>query len=441
MFKKIYFKVTLYKAYFLKNIPFIVVGLVLGSLVSIFKVSIIKFINSAQPHQEIIGINGLYTINKLPSSITNLISYGLTVTKENNHLDASPLVKSWAMNPANTEYTFQLNNHLTWHNGKKFTAYDVNYVFSGTKFQAINNTTLKAVTDTPFAPFLALVDKPLFMRDLVGVGPYQVTSIDYQDSYIKDLYLKSLTSSPDKEFHFYADEKSVISAYRMGKIDIIDKIEDSTPLQSWPKTEITPTLDYQRYLALFINTDKFKDKKFRQALAYATPKPLDRKDRCLGPISPNSWAFNNDVKSYDQNTTRAKELFDKNSPNSISIALNDPRLLPLAEDIKSAWNSTLGITVSISIVGSFDTDNYDVILAYGGIPTDPDQYQFWHSTQKTNITKENNSRIDKLLEEGRLTFDPVERKKIYLDFQRYLLEESPAIFLSYPTVYSISRVK
>jgi peptide/nickel transport system substrate-binding protein len=60
---------------------------------------------------------------------------------------------------------------------------------------------------------------------------------------------------------------------------------------------------------------------------------------------------------------------------------------------------------------------------------------------ETNLTKINNSRIDKLLEEGRQTFDLQKRKEIYFDFQKYLLEESPVIFLSYPTTYFISRVK
>ncbi|MDD3998930.1 MAG: hypothetical protein PHR98_02415, partial [Candidatus Shapirobacteria bacterium] len=66
---------------------------------------------------------------------------------------------------------------------------------------------------------------------------------------------------------------------------------------------------------------------------------------------------------------------------------------------------------------------------------------FWHSTQtKTNITKINHPPIDKLLEEGRQTFDQQERKKIYQEFQKILLEESPAIFLKYPILYTVSRI-
>ena len=59
----------------------------------------------------------------------------------------------------------------------------------------------------------------------------------------------------------------------------------------------------------------------------------------------------------------------------------------------------------------------------------------------TNITHLNNSRIDKLLEQGRQTFDQQARKQIYYDFQKYLLEESPAIFIKFPTTYNISRLK
>jgi len=116
--------------------------------------------------------------------------------------------------------------------------------------------------------------------------------------------------------------------------------------------------------------------------------------------------------------------------------------LPLAEEIKTSWQNILEIPVSITIENQPNFDDYDTILTYGAITKDPDQYLFWHSTQtNTNITKLNNPRIDKLLEEGRQTNDQIERKKIYQDFQTYLLEEVPAIFLYYPTTYTVTRIK
>ena len=78
-------------------------------------------------------------------------------------------------------------------------------------------------------------------------------------------------------------------------------------------------------------------------------------------------------------------------------------------------------------------------MASQEIPADPDQYTLWHSTQSTNITGYNSPKIDKLLEDGRKISDKEERKAIYLDFQRFLVEDTPAAFLFHPTVYTIIR--
>jgi peptide/nickel transport system substrate-binding protein len=79
-------------------------------------------------------------------------------------------------------------------------------------------------------------------------------------------------------------------------------------------------------------------------------------------------------------------------------------------------------------------------LAILDTPDDPDQYSIWHSTQEaTNITHYENPRIDKLLEDGRSEIDLASRRRIYLDFQRFLVEDSPAAFLYYPATYTVSR--
>ncbi|MCG2691827.1 hypothetical protein L6272_03300, partial [Microgenomates group bacterium] len=92
----------------------------------------------------------------------------------------------------------------------------------------------------------------------------------------------------------------------------------------------------------------------------------------------------------------------------------------------------------VKIVNSIDPD-FQALLVAQEIPLDPDQHALWHSTQDTNITHYSDLKIDKLLEDGRKISDQAKRKEIYQDFQRFLLEDSPAIFLSYPTTYTISR--
>ena len=65
----------------------------------------------------------------------------------------------------------------------------------------------------------------------------------------------------------------------------------------------------------------------------------------------------------------------------------------------------------------------------------------WHSTRQENITNLKNPKIDKLLEDGRRMADLEDRKEKYFEFQKVLSEESPVVFLSHPTIYSIRRKK
>jgi ABC-type transport system substrate-binding protein len=115
-----------------------------------------------------------------------------------------------------------------------------------------------------------------------------------------------------------------------------------------------------------------------------------------------------------------------------------PILLDVAEKIAQDWRE-IGVTTSVQVASTIPPD-YQAFLAIYDIPNDPDQYATWHSSQTaTNISHYANPRIDKLLEEGRLELDKEKRREIYLDFQRFLLEDAPAIFLYHPITYTITR--
>ena len=107
------------------------------------------------------------------------------------------------------------------------------------------------------------------------------------------------------------------------------------------------------------------------------------------------------------------------------------------EDKKLCDN--LLIQTNIKISNFPDTNNYQMLLIGQESSLDPDQYFMWHSGQATNFTNYKNTRIDSLLETGRQTIDFEERKTIYQEFQQYLLEDPPAIFLHYLNKFSIAR--
>ncbi len=112
-------------------------------------------------------------------------------------------------------------------------------------------------------------------------------------------------------------------------------------------------------------------------------------------------------------------------------------MLSVAEQIKADWEE-LGIETEIQLIHSPE-EEFEALLVSQQIPRDPDQYVIWHSTQTTNLSQYKSPKLDMLLEDGRKTLNQDERREIYQDFQRFLVEDSPAVFLFYPTVYSISR--
>ena len=99
-----------------------------------------------------------------------------------------------------------------------------------------------------------------------------------------------------------------------------------------------------------------------------------------------------------------------------------------------------GLSAELNVASFNRPDNFDMFLAFLKVPVDPDQYYFWHSTQKAgNIGSYSNVKADLLLEKGRSTINIEDLEKDYFDLQKTLLDDPPAIFLYYPYVYTIKR--
>ncbi len=445
MLTKLHFKIEYLLSFIKRRFFTIIVGVSVGFCAIFFRNQIIEFVKLPIFRKESIGIDGIYTIKNMPEEIVNKISYGLTINSENDKPAISPIIDSLTIENDNKDYIFTLKDNIFWHNGKKLISSDIDYSsISGIKVIPIGEDKIKISLEKEFSPVLSVLSKPLFKKNTIGLGLYKIKNYTLQEGYLKTLnLLPTKDNLPKITYRFYQNENDLINAYKLGDVNQIKISSLPDELTKWNKSNISQEIETNnKYSAIFINTKKINNKQLRQALAYATPKPKDNNARCLGPISPNSWAYNPNVKNYDYDTAHARELFEPNKIDSINLAVGDRRLLTVAENIKNHWENTLGLKTNITIENQIDTENFDTILTYATIPHDPDQYLFWHSTQtKSNLTKLDNSRIDKLLEEGRFVIDPLERKNIYQDFQKFLLEESPAIFLSYPNTYTITRVK
>lgn len=217
------------------------------------------------------------------------------------------------------------------------------------------------------------------------------------------------------------------------------------------------------YLGYNFKKPLFQDKRVRQALAYAINKQeiidgvlLGYGTAATGPYKPDTWVYNPNVPKYTYDPDHARQLLaeagwadsdnngilDKNGAElSFTIVTNQGNdLRSKTGEIIQRRFKEVGVNVKLRIIewatflkefinpGNFDA----TILGWTGGP-EPDQYNIWHSSKtgprELNFIGFKNAEVDRLLEEGRRTFDLQQRKAYYDRFQYILAEEQPYTFL------------
>jgi peptide/nickel transport system substrate-binding protein len=218
------------------------------------------------------------------------------------------------------------------------------------------------------------------------------------------------------------------------------------------------------YLGFRLSHPFFKDKRVRQAIAHAADKKalidgvlLGLGQEATGPYKPGTWAFNPGVRKYPHDPARAKALLAEagwkekdgvlvkdGQPFEFTVltnAGNDARAKTAA--ILQQNLAEVGIRMKIrtvewaAFINEFiDKRKFDAVILGWNITPDPDQFDIWHSS-KTGPKELNhvgfaNPEVDRLLDEGRSTFDLEQRKKAYFRIQEILAEEQPYVFLYVP---------
>ena len=220
------------------------------------------------------------------------------------------------------------------------------------------------------------------------------------------------------------------------------------------------------YLGFRLSHPFFKDSKVRQAIAHAVNKKeviegvfFGLGQEATGPYKPGTWPYNPNVKRYPHDPSKAKELLAEagwKEKDGDGVLKKDGRRFEFTV-LTNAGNenraktaaiiqqnlSAVGIKMEIRTVewAAFINEfvkkrKFDALILGWNITPDPDQYDVWHSS-KTGPDELNhicyaNAEVDRLLEEGRRTFDTGKRKKAYFRIQEILAEEQPIVFLCYP---------
>lgn len=426
-----------------RNWELLTVGL-LGLIVLLFIAFKLDFLNFTPTISE--GFIGTYQQHDLPLEVSRLISSGLVEVDKTGKV-IPKLAESWQVNNNATVFTFKLKPNLRWSDGTSLKSSDLVFNIPDIEVSFPNENEITFKLKESYSPFPTLLTKPLCKKGgLVGIGPYKVVKVEKSRIFITKISLSPLVSDlPKIVVRFYPTEKTALVGFELGEVQTLSQVANYGQLLGSSQVKLLQKTDFGKIIAIIYNTKDplLVNKQTRQALSFITPKN-EKEFVANNPLSPFSWAYDPDAKKYLENKESAKQVFEK-AKDSVSsdllkkelILTSTPNLEETGKKIVEAWK-TLGINAKLRVEPGIP-QNFQSLLIAQSIPIDPDQYFLWHSTQgKTNLTKYStaccpmSARVDKDLEDGRKIIAMEERKIKYVDFQKTLMEDSPATFLYYP---------
>lgn len=399
-----------------------------------------------------IGVAGIYAEsdfpNFLPEDILNNVSRGLT--KVNPKGEVVPdIAKSWEIKDDGKTYVFYLRDDVYFADGEKLDSSNINYNFEEeVKIERPAKSVIVFKLKDKYSPFLVtLANRKVFKDNFIGVSDYKIKELKTTNGFIDFVELKSTKEKKTLKYQFYPTQKALKDAYVLGNVNEIKDInnldyKDDINIGRFKNTKSSKEINETKIATIFLNNRDplLSDKKIRKALAYSLPDRFEEGQRAHVPYPPNFWVTSDDDK-YKTDLENAKQLLSESEASDSGKLKIELKVLPqyrsVADTIALHWKK-LGIETQITPVDGIPSP-YQAFLGELPVLKDPDQYPIWHTGQASNITNYRNLRIDKLLEDGRTITDRNERKEIYTDFQKYLLDDMPAIFLYFPYTYTVSR--
>lgn len=406
----------------------------------------------------------------------------------------------------NTKLIIKLKKNVKWHDGVEFTAQDVVFtyntildpkVFNSIKSNYKEVQSVKALDDYTIeiiykkAYFKALEiwmvgilpkhllkdEKNLmtstFNKNPIGTGPYVLDSFKIgQDIKLLayDNYFEGRPKINELLYKFIPDTNTSFLFLKQKKLDLsgltplqIDRQIDEEFKQSFRIIE-KPSFSYT-YVGLNLKNEKFKDIRIRKALSLAINRQelvdilfFGHGKICNGPFLPGSFAYNEKVKTTQQNIPEAKKLlkqlgFDKNNPFTFEIVTNtgnDTRIN--AAQILQYQLAKAGIKMKIRVMewqAYLNTivhpRNYEAILLGWSLSLMPDAYPLWHSKSDKigsfNLVGYSNPEVDELIEKASLTINREKLSKTYKKIFKKITDDIPYLFLYIPNSISVVNNK
>jgi peptide/nickel transport system substrate-binding protein len=357
------------------------------------------------------------------------------------------------------------------------------------KVEALDKHTIRVTYYEPFAPALESwgmgilpkhilhnkdITKEYYSRNPIGTGPYRLREWVTGQKVIleaNESYYEGRSGIERFIARVIPDTATMFLELKFGGLDFMGLTPPQYKLQAG-KVNFNkyfqkfryPAFGYT-YLGYNLLDKKFSDKRVRQAITHAINKNdiiagvlLGYGTPCTGPFPPESWAYNPNIKDleYDPDFSMAllaeagwkrgrSGLLEKDgSPFEFTVITNqgNEARLKTAQIIRESLKK-IGITMNIKVLEwqamlheFIDKKRFEAIIMGWGLSRDPDMYDIWHSSKtkegEFNFISYRNDEVDRLLLDGRRTFDHRKRTEIYHRIHEILRDEQPYTFLYVP---------
>src|SRR4030042_1423977 len=357
------------------------------------------------------------------------------------------------------------------------------------KVEILDKYTVRVSYKEPYAPALESwgmgiipkhildgkdISSEIYNRNTIGTGPYTLKEwVTGQKIVLNafDGYFEGRPGIDKYTARVIPDTATMFLELKFGGIDFMGLTPPQFKLQAHSEFFVKyfqkfryPSFGYT-YLGYNHLDPKFSDKRIRQALTYSINKEdiiagvlLGYGTPCTGPFPPESWAYNKDVKDLGYDTEKALKLFSQagwekskdgllekdGKPFMFTVFVNQGNESRLkAAQIIQENLKRVGIDMKIRVLEwqgmldeFIDKKRFEAVIMGWALSRDPDAYEIWHSSKtkegEFNFISYKNKEVDKLLLEGRRTFDLEKRKKIYRRIHEILTDDQPYTFLYVP---------
>lgn len=406
-------------------------------------------------------------------------------------------------------YEFTLRDGVTFHDGSAMTAEDIKFTFERliqdggmggetsprksllgplTSVEIKDAKTVVFTLSEPWPilpamlPFQEVVSKATveaqgnqgMATTVNGTGPFTLTEWRKGDSVIMsryDGYYGGAADIPPVSkacverviFKIIPESASRVAALLAGDVHLINELpaHAMAQVENNPNTQVMTVNGTRTFFVALDNSEPpFNDPKVRQAANHAVDKQLII-DRILngtatplnGVMSPDAFAFNGDLPTYEADIEKAKQLLaEAGYPDGIDVTLDvEGANKDTAEAIASLLTKA-GIRTRVQVaesailkekwLGGAARQGDMYLTSWGNGSLDP--VDIFDPTLKTggrgNSAAYSNAKVDDLLTKASAEMDEAARVALYREAQEIVNAEAPWIFLWLPQdIYGVSK--